>query len=101
MGGGGGGGVEKGVSDAWRLPLICHKDGKHVMITNAGQIGLEKQAEERAGGAETDGIVGSVPAIPSLFQSGTCCLCLCASNTCEHKRGRQGASPHADPLALM
>lgn len=44
--GGGGGRGERGMR---RLPLICHKDGKHVMIANAEQIGLEKQAEEKAG----------------------------------------------------
>lgn len=81
--------------DAWRLPLICHKDGKHVMIANAEQIGLGKQAEERAWGAETDGIVGPVPAIPThdgagkppLLQSDTCCWCLHASSTCANTRG--------------
>lgn len=36
----------EGVKDAWCLPLICHKDGRHVMIANVEQIGLEKEEEE-------------------------------------------------------
>lgn len=37
---------ERGVKGAWRLPLICHKDGRHVMIANVEQIGLEEEVEE-------------------------------------------------------
>ena len=37
---------ERGVKGAWRLPLICHKDGRHVMIANVEQIGLEEEEEE-------------------------------------------------------
>lgn len=71
---------------AWCLSLICQKNGKHVMIANAEQIGLEEEEEEKReyGGDETDGIVGPVPTIPAhdgarkplLSQSDTCC-CLC------------------------
>lgn len=95
---------ERGVRDAWRLPPVCHKNGKHVMIANAEQIGLEKQSEERAGGAETDGIVGPMPAIPThdgagqapLLQCDTCCWRMFTrqQHMCEHKRGKQYASPH-------
>lgn len=33
---------ERGGKGAWRLSPICHKDGRHVMIANVEQIGLEK-----------------------------------------------------------
>lgn len=41
---------ERGVKGAWRLPLICHKDGRHVMIANVEQIGLEEEEEEERQG---------------------------------------------------
>lgn len=83
---------ERGVKGAWRLPLICHKDGRHVMIANVEQIGLEK--EERQGEGERRQMAklawcqqyedmtmqGNLP-----LQSDTCCcLCLCVRNTCEN-----------------
>ncbi len=59
---------ERGVKGAWRLPLICHKDGRHVMIANVEQIGLQEEEEEeeerQGGGEETDGKAGLVPTIP-------------------------------------
>lgn len=42
----GGGGRERGVRDARCLSLICQKNGKHVMIANAEQIGLEEKKRE-------------------------------------------------------
>lgn len=61
---------ERGVKGAWRLPLICHKDGRHVMIENVEQIGLEEEeggrrmGDREKGGEETDGKAGPVPTIP-------------------------------------
>lgn len=41
-----GGGGESGVKVAWCLPLICHKDGRHIMTENVEQIGLVQQEGE-------------------------------------------------------
>lgn len=91
---------ERGVKGAWRLPLICHKDGRHVMIANVEQIGLEK--EERQGEGERRQMAklawcqlyqhmtmqGNLPP-----QSDTCCcLCLCVRNTCENHETVAGNS---------
>lgn len=37
----------RGVKGAWRLPLICHKNGRHVMMANVEQIGLEEERQRK------------------------------------------------------
>lgn len=54
---------ERGVKGAWRLPVICHTDGRQVMIANVEQIGLGGGETARRG-EETDGKAGLVPTIP-------------------------------------
>lgn len=80
---------ERGVKGAWRLPLMCHKDGRHVMIANVEQIGLEEEEERQREGERRQmanlawcqqyqdmTLQGNLP-----LQSDTCCwLCLCVRN---------------------
>lgn len=81
---------ERGGKGAWRLSPICHKDGRHVMIANVEQIGLEKAERQWKGERRQMAKLAWCQQYQDMTMQGNlplpfdtcCCMCLCVRSTC-------------------